>query len=60
MSKIQINKDLAFLEHMFIHQGTEYLLRYLKGSEEAAFNVVLGINIPPTFQKVSVGLDFKG
>jgi hypothetical protein len=48
------------MEHIFINKGTEYFLRYLKGSEEAAFNVILKINILPTFQKVSVGLDFKG
>jgi hypothetical protein len=59
-SQTQINEDLASMEHIFINKGTEYFLRYLKGSEEAAFNVILKINILPTFEKVSVGLDFKG
>jgi hypothetical protein len=61
MPKHQTDKDLAFIENLFIHKGTEYLLRYLKTSEEAVFNVIFQISLKHSAQtKVSVGLDFKG
>jgi hypothetical protein len=57
----QIASDLATIERLYINKGPEYLLRYLKASEEAVLNKVLNVkNYKPNFSKVSVGLDYMG
>jgi len=57
VSTLTLQELLSYIVHLYRSKGPEYVIRYLKATQESIETLLFQLDATPQYEKVSIGLD---